>query len=171
MKNLQLEFIIWFVVFHSTFHFTHNFFTPAVSDGGALQKVWMWAIIVNINIYLFDLLKCTIWFRSFAPHFYSIAPVTFLSVPIQKAPSHVIIILAVGAMSRDMCSGPGRVGVFKYIPTAQSPFTLNVTSIIVTDSHNYSPHLWLMICISICICGRHWVGANYMSHIVLKVPN
>ena len=111
------------------------------------------------------------WWNRLCAHFYSIAPVTFLSVPIQKAPSHVIIILAVGAMSRDMCSGPGRVGVFKYIPTAQSPFTLNVTSIIVTDSHNYSPHLWLMICISICICGRHWVGANYMSHIVLKVPN
>ena len=65
-----------------------------------------------------------------------------------------------------------QAGVFKYIPApAQSPFTLNVASIIVTDSPNYRAHLWLMICISICICSRHWVGANYMSHIVLKEPN
>ena len=35
-------------------------------------------IIVNINIYLFDLLKCTIWLRSFAPHFYTIHRITFL---------------------------------------------------------------------------------------------
>ena len=35
----------------------------------ARQKSLNRAIIVNINICLFDLLKCAIWFRSFEQHF------------------------------------------------------------------------------------------------------
>ena len=169
MENLQLDFIICCLPFHFSFHAQLFWFACE----------WRWSVTKSLNVsnycqyqYLF------VWFIEM----HHLVPIICSSFLFHR-PGHISI--RADTKSPVTCYyniGGGRnepwhvfwtrqAGVFKYIPTAQSPFTLNVTSIIVTDSHNYSPHLWLMICISICICSRHWVGANYMSHIVLKEPN
>ena len=122
-------------------------------------------IIVNINIYLFDLLKCTIWLRSFAPHFYTIHRITFLfRIGRTTKTRHYILAIRWWQMKWNICVtvivGMCQFKLFKCKPRLNSYLWVYYTSIFSIDFIsfwtlleifeewlillilNFSPHPW-----------------------------